>query len=117
LLGPGTTENVSLPRPSPPFRGTLPPTVPTLPLPSDTSPSPPVTLRLISEPPLTCSGPPRFMFITWAFRGVGAPACPQAPISLGRLFAGGRQMDRCAARHPWQSPAHPCRAPPGPRRA
>src|SRR5215472_4065289 len=62
-----------------------PTTVTTLSLPPNTSPSPPVTVRLISEPPLTCSGPPRSTFITWAFPGVGAPACPQAPISLGRL--------------------------------
>src|SRR5215471_17747095 len=81
-------------------------------VPSDTSPSPPVTLRLISEPPLTCSGPPRFMFITWAFRGVGAPAYPQAPISLGRLVRRWAADGPLRCRPPLAMPDEPgsCRA-------
>src|SRR5215467_5723109 len=89
-----------------------PATVTTLSLPPNTSPSPPVTLRLISEPPLTCSGPPRFMFITWAFRGVGAPACPQAPISLGRLVRRRAADGPLRCRPPLAMPGEPgsCRA-------
>src|SRR5215510_16057580 len=73
---------------------------------------PAVTLRLISEPPLTCSGPPRFMFITWAFRGVGAPACPQAPISLSRLVRRQAADGPLRCRPPLAMPGEPgsCRA-------